>query len=91
LIEGGQNLLGLLLLLARLPALGPFLCADQPWNLQPIPNLSCYNEEAGMSHWRKRNPPASQFNASLAGWSIAFSVFIGALVVLSLHGHVGHL
>jgi hypothetical protein len=44
-----------------------------------------------MSHWRKRNPPASQFNASLAGWSIAFSVFIGALVVLSLHGHAGHL
>jgi hypothetical protein len=53
--------------------------------------VSSQTTEAGMSHWRKRNPPASQFNASLAGWSIAFSVFIGALVVLSLHGHVGHL
>jgi len=44
-----------------------------------------------MSHWRKRNPPASQFNPLLAGWSIAFSFLIGALLVLSLHGHAGHL
>jgi hypothetical protein len=41
-----------------------------------------------MSHWRKRNPPASRFNALLAGWSIAFFVVFGALVALSLHGHV---
>jgi hypothetical protein len=41
-----------------------------------------------MSHWRKRNPPASHFNAALARWSFVFSVIIGALVVLSLHGHV---
>jgi hypothetical protein len=41
-----------------------------------------------MSHWRKRNPPAIQFNASLVRWSIAFSVAFGALVALSLRGHV---
>jgi hypothetical protein len=44
--------------------------------------------EAGMSHWRKRNPPASQFNASMARWSIAFSIVFGTLVALSLRGHV---
>jgi hypothetical protein len=42
----------------------------------------------GMSHWRKRNPPASRFNAVLAGWSIAFFVVFGTLLALSLHGRV---
>jgi hypothetical protein len=41
-----------------------------------------------MAHWRKRNPPASAFNRYLAGWAFAFSVLIGTLVLLSLHGHV---
>ena len=41
-----------------------------------------------MSHWRKRNPPARQFNASLRGWSIAFLSFFMTLVTLSLRGHV---
>jgi hypothetical protein len=44
--------------------------------------------EARMSHWRKRNPPARWFNAALARWSIVFSTIAGALVVLSLRGHV---
>jgi hypothetical protein len=41
-----------------------------------------------MSHWRKRNPTASQFNAYVAGWTVAFSVILGTLMLLSLHGHV---
>jgi hypothetical protein len=41
-----------------------------------------------MSHWRKRNPTAGQFNTSLIRWSIAFSAVFGALVALSLRGHV---
>jgi hypothetical protein len=40
-----------------------------------------------MAHWRKRNPSASQFNASLARWGFAFSVVAGTLLFLSLHGH----
>jgi hypothetical protein len=40
-----------------------------------------------MSHWRKCNPPASRFNATLARWSIVFCAMFGALIVLSLHGH----
>jgi hypothetical protein len=40
-----------------------------------------------MSHWRKRNPPASTFNAYLARWAVAFSVLFGTLMLLSLHGH----
>ena len=36
-----------------------------------------------MSHWRKRNPPASQFNASLMRWSISFSIVLGALVAFA--------
>jgi len=39
-----------------------------------------------MAHWRKRNPPASQFNAYLAGWGLAFSILFGTLLVLSMHG-----
>jgi hypothetical protein len=38
-----------------------------------------------MSHWRKRNPPASQFNAHLSGWAIAFTALVGTLILLSLH------
>jgi hypothetical protein len=41
-----------------------------------------------MSHWRKRNPTAVQFNTSLARWFIRFFVVFGALFALSLHGHV---
>jgi hypothetical protein len=41
-----------------------------------------------MAHWRKRNPTASQFNAYLAGWTVAFSVIFGTLILLSFHGHV---
>jgi hypothetical protein len=41
-----------------------------------------------MSHWRKRNPPASQFNAYLKGWAVAFSVLLGTMLLLSRHGHV---
>jgi hypothetical protein len=41
-----------------------------------------------MSHWRKRNPAASQFNAYVAGWTFAFSVILGTLMLLSLHGRV---
>jgi hypothetical protein len=40
-----------------------------------------------MSHGRKPNPTASQFNAYLSGWTIAFSVLFGTLMLLSLHGH----
>jgi hypothetical protein len=40
-----------------------------------------------MAHWRKRNPPASRFNAYLAGWAFAVSVMLGTLLLLSLHGH----
>jgi hypothetical protein len=40
-----------------------------------------------MAYWRKRNPPASQFNRYLVGWAVAVSVVLGTLVVLSLHGH----
>jgi hypothetical protein len=39
-----------------------------------------------MAHWRKRNPPAAQFNADLARWGFAFSVLLGTLLVLSIHG-----
>jgi hypothetical protein len=41
-----------------------------------------------MTHWRKLNPPASQFNRYLAGWAVAVSVLLGTLVLLSLHGRV---
>jgi hypothetical protein len=41
-----------------------------------------------MAHWRKRNPPAARFNAYFAGWACAFSVLLGTLLVLSLHGRV---
>jgi hypothetical protein len=41
-----------------------------------------------MSHWRKRNSTASQFNTYLARWMVAFSVLFAALVLLSLRGHV---
>jgi len=40
-----------------------------------------------MAHWRKRNPPASRFNAYLARWGFVFSVLLGTLLVLSIHGH----
>jgi hypothetical protein len=40
-----------------------------------------------MPHWRKRNPPASRFNAYLVGWGFAFSIVLATLVILSLHGH----
>jgi hypothetical protein len=45
-------------------------------------------QEAEMAHWRKRNPTASQFNAYLAGWTVAFSVIFVTLILLSLHGRV---
>jgi hypothetical protein len=51
----------------------------------------CFDANDGdrhMSHWRKRNPPARQFNALLGGWSIAFLSFFMTLVALSLRGHV---
>jgi hypothetical protein len=41
-----------------------------------------------MSHWRKRNPTAAQFNTSLMRWSVGFFIVFGTLVALSLHGHV---
>jgi hypothetical protein len=41
-----------------------------------------------MAHWRKRNPPASLFNAYLASCAFALSVVLGALWLLSLRGHV---
>lgn len=41
-----------------------------------------------MAHWRKPNPPASRFNAQLARWVFVFSVVLGTLALLSLHGHV---
>jgi len=41
-----------------------------------------------MAHRRKRNPPASRFNAYLAGWGFALSVALGTLVVLALYGRV---
>jgi hypothetical protein len=41
-----------------------------------------------MTPWRKRNPPASQFNAYVIGWVLAVSVILGTLVMLSLHGRV---
>jgi hypothetical protein len=41
-----------------------------------------------MAHWRKRNPPASRFNAYFAGWAFAVSIMLGTLVLLSLHGRV---
>jgi hypothetical protein len=41
-----------------------------------------------MAHWRKRNPPASQFNTSLMRLSISFSIVLGALVAFALRGHV---
>jgi hypothetical protein len=40
-----------------------------------------------MSHWRKNNPPAAQFNVHLTRWSIMFTVVAGVLIMLSLHGH----
>ena len=44
--------------------------------------------EFGMSHWRKRNPTAVQFNSSLVRWSMGAFVVFGTLVALSLRGHV---
>jgi hypothetical protein len=41
-----------------------------------------------MSHRRKRNPPASLFNAYLVGWGFAFSIVLGTLVILSCMAHV---
>jgi len=41
-----------------------------------------------MAYWRKPNPPASKFNAYLAGWTVAFSVIFVTLMLLSLHGRV---
>ena len=41
-----------------------------------------------MAHWRKRNPPASQFNAYLAGLGFAFSIVLGTLMFLTLRGHI---
>jgi hypothetical protein len=38
-----------------------------------------------MAHWRKRNPPASRFNAYLTGWAVAISVLLGAMLLLSRH------
>jgi hypothetical protein len=64
---------------------GPFLCAMQFGTVSHAPH---YLQEQGdsMPHWRKRNPPASRFNAYLAGWAIA--VALGTLVVLSIRRHV---
>ena len=44
-------------------------------NRRPVPKLVS-TMEAGMSHWRKPNPPASQFNASLIRWSVAISAVL---------------
>jgi hypothetical protein len=38
-----------------------------------------------MAHWRKRNPPASQFNAYLAGWTVALTVVLCTMLLLSRH------
>jgi hypothetical protein len=38
-----------------------------------------------MSHGRKRNPPASRFNAYVSGWAIAFTALLAVLLALSLH------
>jgi hypothetical protein len=40
-----------------------------------------------MSHWRKRNPPATRFNAYLSGWAIGVTALLGALILLSLYQH----
>jgi hypothetical protein len=38
-----------------------------------------------MAHWRKRNPPASQFNRYFAGW--AFGLVVRE-VLLAVRGRV---
>jgi hypothetical protein len=40
-----------------------------------------------MSHWRKRNPPATRFNAYLSRWAIGVAALLGALILLSLYQH----
>ena len=44
--------------------------------------------EADMTYWRKRNPPATRFNAYLIGGALLLAAMVGMLVVLSIHGHV---
>jgi hypothetical protein len=68
-------------------ALGPFLCADCSGTGEPSRYCFVTITEAGMSHWRKRNPPAARFNAYLSGWAIAFTALLGTLLMLSLHQH----
>jgi hypothetical protein len=40
-----------------------------------------------MSHWRKRNPPATRFNGYIYRSAIAFSALAGMLLLLSIHGN----
>jgi hypothetical protein len=68
------------------PRWGRFSVQSQ-WEPSAINQLILL-QEAAMAHWRKRNPPASRFNAYLAGWAFTLSVVLGTLVVLSLHGRV---
>src|SRR5580698_5037318 len=65
------------------------LCITQR-NQKTTPRLFYHKQmtEVGMSHWRKRNPPAHEFNARLSRWALALTALVGILVALSLHQHV---
>ncbi len=39
-------------------------------------------------HWRSKSQPASQYNAYLAGWALAFSVVLVTLMILSHEGRL---
>jgi hypothetical protein len=71
------------------PLLGSFLCAGSAGtDCLPSGLIRCVARETEMAHWRKRNPPASRFNAHLIRWAFAFSIVLGTLALLSLRGHV---
>jgi hypothetical protein len=40
-----------------------------------------------MAHWRKSNPPTSQFH-SFAGWMIGASVLVETLVFIARHVYI---
>jgi hypothetical protein len=67
------------------PSAGAVLCAEFAGTGKGPSYCFVKIGEADMSHCRKRNPPAAQFNAYLSGWAIAFTALLGTLLRLSLH------
>ena len=58
--------------------------AQAVWNTLVGPRLF-RSAEAGMAHWRKRNPTAGRFNACLARGAVLLAVAFGTLIVVVRH------